>query len=131
MNLNGILIGSENPAALTAYYTKVFGDPGWKGDEFTGWQIGSGWMAVGPHDQVKGRNAHSGRLIWNIETSDVQGEFERLNAAGATVVREPYKPDGRRRIDCHFLRPRRKLLPAHQPDVAARRKRTIRSIPRQ
>ena len=93
MNLNGILIGSDNAPALTAYYTKVFGEPGWKGDEFTGWQIGSGWMAVGPHDQVKGKNSQSGRLIWNIETPDVKGEFDRLKTAGATVVREPYKPD--------------------------------------
>jgi predicted enzyme related to lactoylglutathione lyase len=32
--------------------------------------------------------------MWNLETSDVEGEFERLRAAGATVVREPYSPDG-------------------------------------
>ena len=32
-------------------------------------------------------------MIWNIESGDVKGDFERLTAAGATVVREPYKPD--------------------------------------
>jgi hypothetical protein len=32
-------------------------------------------------------------VIWNIETPDTKGDFERLRAAGATVVREPYKPD--------------------------------------
>jgi predicted enzyme related to lactoylglutathione lyase len=47
---------------------------------------------VGPHDDVKGRNGTPGRLIWNIETSDVKKEFERLRSAGATVVREPYDP---------------------------------------
>jgi hypothetical protein len=31
-------------------------------------------------------------LIWNLETPDVQGAFERLKAAGATVVQEPYQP---------------------------------------
>jgi predicted enzyme related to lactoylglutathione lyase len=30
-------------------------------------------------------------LIWNIETSDVEGDFRRLKEAGATVVREPYQ----------------------------------------
>ena len=57
---------------------------------YTGWQIGSGFVTVGPHSEVKGRNAHPGRIIWNIETADVKGEFDRFVAAGAIVVREPY-----------------------------------------
>jgi len=39
---------------------------------------------------VTGRNAHPGRLIWNIETPDVPAEFERMKAAGAIVIAEPY-----------------------------------------
>jgi predicted enzyme related to lactoylglutathione lyase len=92
MNLNSILIGSEDSQRLTDYYTRLFGTPAFEGGEFSSWQIGSGWITVGPHDQVKGRNTHPGRVIWNIESSDVKGEFERLQAAGATVVREPYQP---------------------------------------
>ncbi len=57
---------------------------------YTGWQIGSGWLSVGPHDQVTGKNTHPGRVIWNIETPDVKAEFERFKSAGATVVQEPY-----------------------------------------
>jgi predicted enzyme related to lactoylglutathione lyase len=30
--------------------------------------------------------------MWNIETADVKGKFERLKAAGATVVQDPYQP---------------------------------------
>jgi predicted enzyme related to lactoylglutathione lyase len=52
--------------------------------------IGSGSITVGPHDQVQGKNPQPGRLIWNIETPDVKSEFDRLVAAGATVVKEPY-----------------------------------------
>jgi hypothetical protein len=37
MNLNGILIGSEDPQRLTAYYTRLFGEPGWAGGDFRGW----------------------------------------------------------------------------------------------
>lgn len=92
MDLNSILIGSENPKALTEYYTKIFGKPVWESDDFNSWQIGSGWVTVGPHDQVKGKNAQPGRVIWNIETADVKSEFERLKETGATVVREPYEP---------------------------------------
>ena len=90
MNFNGILIGSENPQRLADYYTKLFGKPGWDEGGYTGWQVGSGSVTVGPHDQVKGRNAQPGRLIWNIESADVKGDFERFKAAGATVIREPY-----------------------------------------
>jgi predicted enzyme related to lactoylglutathione lyase len=92
MNFNGILIGSEDPKRLAEYYTKLFGQPGWEGDGYTGWQIGTGYITVGPHDQVKGKSTHPGRVIWNIETDDVSGEFERLKGAGATVVQEPYHP---------------------------------------
>lgn len=94
MNLNSILIGSEDSQRLTDYYAGLFGKPVWEEGGFTGWQIGSGWITVGPHDQVKGKNAHPGRVIWNIETSDVKGEFERLRGAGATVVQKPYQPGG-------------------------------------
>jgi predicted enzyme related to lactoylglutathione lyase len=90
VNLNSILIGSEDPAQLAGYYTKLFGEPGWDQGGFTGWQIGSGWMTVGPHSEVTGTNASPGRLIWNLETPDVRGDFDRLAAAGAIVVREPY-----------------------------------------
>src|SRR6476660_6687401 len=68
MNLNSILIGSEAPQTLADYYTKLFGKPGWEDGGYTGWQI------------------------WTIETADVKGDFEKLKAAGATVIQEPYNP---------------------------------------
>lgn len=92
MNLNSVLIGSEDPKGLTAYYSKLFGKPSWEGGDFNGWQIGSGWITVGPHDQVKGKNDQPGRVIWNIETPEVKEQFEKLKAAGATVIQEPYQP---------------------------------------
>jgi predicted enzyme related to lactoylglutathione lyase len=94
MNFNSVLIGSEDPDRLAAYYTRLFGDPMWQDGGYTGWLIGSGAISVGPHSEVKGRNASPGRLILNIESDDVPGDFARLVAAGATVVREPYTMDG-------------------------------------
>ena len=94
MNLNSILIGSEDPARLVEYYTRLFGDPGMSDGGYTGWQLGSGWLTVGPHDQVKGKNATPGRILWNIETADVRGEFDKFKAAGAIVVAEPYGFEG-------------------------------------
>jgi predicted enzyme related to lactoylglutathione lyase len=90
MDFNSILIGTEDPQRLVDYYTRLFGEPAMSEGGYTGWQIGSGWVTIGPHDQVHGRNAAPGRIIWNIETADVQAEFDRMKAAGAIVVRDPY-----------------------------------------
>lgn len=90
MDFNSILIGSEDPQRLVDYYTKLFGEPTMSDSGYTGWLIGRGFVTVGPHDQVHGKSAHPGRIIWNIETPDVRGEFDRMVAAGAIVVREPY-----------------------------------------
>jgi predicted enzyme related to lactoylglutathione lyase len=94
VNFNNILIGSADPQRLADYFTKLFGKPTMEEGGYTGWMIGSGFVAVGPHSEVTGKNAHPGRLIWNIESTDVQGDFDRLKAAGAIVVREPYGFEG-------------------------------------
>jgi predicted enzyme related to lactoylglutathione lyase len=93
MNFNSILIGSDDPQRLVDFYSRLFGEPTWNDGGYTGWMIGSGAVTVGPHDQVTGKNTHPGRIIWNIESADVRGDFERFKAAGATVVTEPYGPD--------------------------------------
>jgi predicted enzyme related to lactoylglutathione lyase len=94
MDFNSILIGSEDPGALVEYYTKVLGAPAFSDSGYTAWQIGSGWVTVGPHSEVKGKNPAPGRIIWNIETKDVAGDFARMKAAGATVIAEPYSFEG-------------------------------------
>ena len=94
MNFNSILIGSADPKRLVDYYTKLFGEPGMADGDYTGWLLGSGFVSIGPHSEVSGKNTQPGRLIWNIETPDVEGEFARMKAAGAIVVREPYSFEG-------------------------------------
>ncbi len=91
MNFNSILIGSEDPARLVEYYTRVLGAPGFSEGPYTAWQVGTGFVSVGPHSEVKGRNVAPGRIIWNIESTDVAGDFARMKAAGAIVVTEPYE----------------------------------------
>ena len=94
MNFNSVLIGSEDPRRLADYYSRLFGEPQWQDDDYTGWLIGSGTITVGPHSEVKGRNPAPGRMLLNIESPDVQADFARLAAAGAIVVREPYTFEG-------------------------------------
>jgi predicted enzyme related to lactoylglutathione lyase len=90
MNFNSILIGSEDPSRLVEYYTKLLGDPTMSEGGYTGWQLGAGFLTVGPHSEVHGRSKEPGRFIWNIETTEVKEIAERWKAAGATVVAEPY-----------------------------------------
>ena len=93
MNFNSILIGSDDPKRLVEYYTKLLGEPGFIDESYAGWMIGSGFMSIGAHSEVHGRNTEPGRCIWNIETPDVKEIAERWKAAGAIVVAEPYDFD--------------------------------------
>jgi predicted enzyme related to lactoylglutathione lyase len=91
VNFNNILIGSEDPQRLADYYSKLFGKPTMEDSGYFGWQVGSGFISVGPHSEVHGKNAQPGRLLVNIESTDVQADFDRFKAAGAIVIREPYE----------------------------------------
>ena len=93
MNLNNVMIGTEDAPRLAAFYTKLFGEPAWSDNDYTGWVLGNGSITVAPHSEVKGPNATPGRLILNLESNDVLGDFAKLQAAGARVVKEPYTFD--------------------------------------
>jgi len=109
MNLNSVMLGSEDSKKLADFYAKVLGapNPDWS-DEANGWfgfQAGDGGVAIGPHSEVTGKNQHPGRIMLNFETPDVQSEFGRIKAAGAEVVAEPYEPGGGGMLMCTFADP--------------------------
>ena len=91
MNFNSIKIGTEDVSRLRDFYAKLFGEPGFDEGGYSGWKIGDGFLTIGPHSEVHGKNAEPGRVIWNIESPDVAGDFARLKAAGAIVIRDPYE----------------------------------------
>jgi predicted enzyme related to lactoylglutathione lyase len=87
------LLFSDDPEALSAFYQKVLErEPDWEGGSYTGFQIGDGFITIGPHDKVHGKNEHPERVMLNFETEDVEEEFERIKGLGATVIAEPYTP---------------------------------------
>jgi predicted enzyme related to lactoylglutathione lyase len=94
LDFNSVLVGSADPQKLTEFYTEIIGKPAFEDGGFTGFQVGSGWLMVGPHSDVKGRNKEPGRIILNFETADVKGEFKRIKDLGAKVQAEPYNPGG-------------------------------------
>ena len=108
LNLNSIMLGSEDPKRLADFYTTVLGppNPDWS-DEANGWfgfQAGDGSLAIGPHSDVTGRSREPARVMLNFETPDVNGEFNRVKAAGADVVAAPYEPGGGMQM-CTFADP--------------------------
>lgn len=93
LNFNSILVFSGDPEKLLEFYKKVFQkDPDWVEGGYYGFLVGKGFVTVGPHDKVRGRNKNAERIMFNFETRDVKGEFERIKKSGATVVAEPYHP---------------------------------------
>jgi predicted enzyme related to lactoylglutathione lyase len=92
LNLTTVMICSEDPQGLSAFYTKVLGEPAWQDMGYVGWQAGNGMLLIGPHSEVKGRNDMPGRIMVNFETPDVKAEFERIKGLGVAVQHEPYQP---------------------------------------
>ncbi len=93
MKLSGVMLGSENPKALGEFYTKVFGEAGWQEDDWFGFDIGGNNLMVGPHSDVKGKNADAPRVMYTIESDAVKEDFDRIKNCGAVVVAEPYNPN--------------------------------------
>jgi predicted enzyme related to lactoylglutathione lyase len=92
LNFNSILVFSENPAELAAFYEKVFEKgPDWDMEGYRGFQLGAAAITIGPHDKVKGKSQNPERIMFNLETEDVKEEFERIKAIGGVeVIAEPY-----------------------------------------
>lgn len=95
LNLNSIMIGTDQPKVLAEFYEEVFGRPAdMTEDDWYGWQVGQVFLNVGKHDEVAGKAKESARIIVNFETTEVKGEFERLKKLGAPVVKAPYEMQG-------------------------------------
>lgn len=95
LNFNSVLIGSDQPQVLAAFYEQVFGRPADMNDGgYSGWQVGNGFLTVGEHSEVHGQAKEPARIILNFETSAVKAEFERLKNLHVTVIREPYEMGG-------------------------------------
>lgn len=87
-------IGSEEPKALIEYYRALLGEPAIERGGYASWDIAGSFITVGPHTDVKGKNAQPGRVMWSIMSSDITSDYERYKAAGANIVRELYRdPD--------------------------------------
>ena len=97
LNLNSVMVGAKQPAPLVDFYEKVLERSADMADQengFWGWQVGTAFFSVLKHSEIEGHAKDPGRVMFNFETAQVKEEFERIRAAGATVIREPYQMDG-------------------------------------
>ena len=97
LDLNSVMVGTRQFQALAAFYEKVLGKPAEMVDTengFAGWKVGSAYFSVLDHSEMGGSARDPGRVMFNFETATVKEEFERMKAAGAEVIREPYEMGG-------------------------------------
>lgn len=93
LSFNSLLLFSDNPRKLAEFYKKVFNiDPTWEDGDWAGFLVGSGFISIGSHSKVKGKNTAPERMMFNLETANVKEEFDRIKGYGTKVVAEPYNP---------------------------------------
>ncbi len=94
LKMNTVMICSKQSAALASFYEKVLERPADMADQnegYYGWQVGSFYLMVLDHSERGGKTTDPGRVMLNFETEQVKQEFERIKAAGAEVISEPYE----------------------------------------
>ncbi len=95
LNLSSIMVGSEDPKKLGEFYKKVLGQKEtWEDGEWVGFQVGHCHLTIGPHSKIKGKSKEPARIMLNLETKDVKGEFARIEKLGAKVIAKPYTIEG-------------------------------------
>ncbi len=89
LNLSSIMISTGNEEALKKFYEEVLQQPI---NEMMGWMVGKTFIGILKHSEVKGKSKEGPRIMFNLETADVTGEFKRISKIdGATIVKEPYQ----------------------------------------
>lgn len=94
LNLNSVMISTMEPEAMAAFYTKVFDKPADMVDAdngFHGWQAGAGFLGLLRHSEMGGKATNPGRVMFNLESADVQADYERIMGHGASSVAAPYQ----------------------------------------
>jgi predicted enzyme related to lactoylglutathione lyase len=96
LNLNSLMVGTDNPKVMSEFYQKVFDkDPDMVDGDNYGWQVGGCFFGIGEHSEVKGKSKEPSRIIINLETTEVQTEFDRIKEIeGVKVIKEPYDMQG-------------------------------------
>jgi predicted enzyme related to lactoylglutathione lyase len=86
------MVGTTQPKEMAEFYTKVFAKPADMSEgNWSGWSVGNCFFSVGEHSEVTGKASDPARMLFNLETTEVKEEFDRIKALGAEVIKEPYQ----------------------------------------
>ncbi len=89
LKLTSVLISSSNATSLRSFYEQVFQTAP---DEMMGWDLNGVYFVILDHSEIHGSSKEGARVMFNLETPDVQAEFDRIKAIeGVEVVKEPYQ----------------------------------------
>ena len=89
------MVGSMHVKEMAAFYEKVFAKkPDMVEGNFYGWSVGNTFFSVGEHSATAGKAKDPERMMFNLETTEVKEEFERIKEIGATVIKAPYDMGG-------------------------------------
>jgi len=94
LKMNTVMVCSKQSEVLASFYEKVLEKPADmvdKNEGFYGWQVGSFYFMVLNHSEKDGKTTDPGRVLLNFQTEQVKEDFERIKAAGAGVIAEPYE----------------------------------------
>lgn len=92
LNFNSIMVNTQDLERLSSFYSAVFEkEPDMKEEGYAGFLVGSAFFSLGFHDKIQGASKDPDRVLFNFETSDVRGQFERVSKIkGVKIVKEPY-----------------------------------------
>lgn len=89
------MLGTKQLEVMTDFYKKVLGkDPDMTEEGWSGFSAGSTYFMIGDHSEMKGMTKDPARVMFNFETADVKGEFDRLITVGAKEIKAPYEMEG-------------------------------------
>lgn len=95
LKLNSVIVGTKQLGAMASFYERVLERPADMTDEgFCGWQLGGAFFGLLDHSGMGGSAKDPGRVMFNLETTQVREETERIRAMGGPVVHEPYEMSG-------------------------------------
>ena len=84
-----VMIGTDQPAALAAFYGETLGLPRVAKYEDPVFRAGEANIRILNHSQISGSTRDPARIQLNLFIEDVRGEAARLQKLGVRFVREP------------------------------------------
>ncbi|MBH60152.1 MAG: hypothetical protein CL907_03185 [Dehalococcoidia bacterium] len=86
----GVIIWTEKLENLLGFYKLIFNSKVSKKKDTSAYFIRDNFkFYIAEHSEVSGNSKDPNRIIFNLETDDIELEYNRLSNAGVTFLRSP------------------------------------------